>query len=340
MKILIVKLSAIGDVLQATACAYYLKQHYPKAEIHWAVQAPVIELLSILEPIKKTIPCHVKQWIKKPFGKMIRNELSRLRQENYDIVFDLQGNSKSALVTLLARGKKKVGFSWSQCPEKLNVFATNERYSVDLSKNMRQQYLELVARACHKEIKLPTIQQKSIQHVNARKKFLVAPFSKWKSKQLSQALLVELLNRLIQKIDCKLYFVYGTDQEKQEALQLVQHFDDRAVLLPSMSLNQLHGELKQMDGLIAMDSSLLHLADLANIRTFSFFGPSSAQKFRPLGDKHGHFQGSCPFKVLFNKRCPYLRTCKSAPCLHKPDETHLQETFLNWLSKEFLHESI
>ena len=60
------------------------------------------------------------------------------------MLFDLQGNCKSALVTFLARADIKIGFSQNSVSEWPNLFFTDFQFEVDKKKNIREQYLSLV----------------------------------------------------------------------------------------------------------------------------------------------------------------------------------------------------
>jgi heptosyltransferase-1 len=64
-----------------------------------------------------------------------------------------------------------------------------------------------------------------------------------------------------------------------------------------------------------MDSATLHLCGTTSTPSFSLFGPSSASIYKPLGEHHVAFQGSCPYGRTFVKRCPILRTCKTGACM-------------------------
>ena len=64
-----------------------------------------------------------------------------------------------------------------------------------------------------------------------------------------------------------------------------------------------------------MDSLPLHLAGTSGTATFSVFGASSAQKYKPLGIAHQAVQGVCPYGKVFERRCPVLRTCPTGLCI-------------------------
>ncbi|OYQ43410.1 lipopolysaccharide heptosyltransferase I [Rhodoferax sp. TH121] len=117
-RILIVKLSSLGDVVHAMPAVQDLRLAYPQAQIDWVVEAAFAPLVARCEGVQQVIPCALRQWRKAPFSARTRSEWrafkTRLQAQAYDAVIDLQGLSKSALVSWLARttpGGKRYGLA-------------------------------------------------------------------------------------------------------------------------------------------------------------------------------------------------------------------------------------
>jgi heptosyltransferase I len=106
-RILIVKLSSLGDVVHAMAAVQDLRRAYPQAQIDWVVERAFAPLVARCEGVRRIIPCALRQWRKSPFCAQTRSEWgvfkTALQQEAYDAVIDLQGLSKSALLCWLAQ---------------------------------------------------------------------------------------------------------------------------------------------------------------------------------------------------------------------------------------------
>lgn len=106
-KILIVKLSSLGDVVHAMPAVQDLRRAFPNAEIDWVVERAFAPLVTRCEGVQKIIPCELRKWRKTPFARQTRVEWRafrhQLQAERYDAIIDLQGLSKSALVAWLAR---------------------------------------------------------------------------------------------------------------------------------------------------------------------------------------------------------------------------------------------
>ena len=106
MKVLIVKLSSLGDVVHAMAAVQDIRQAFPQAQIDWVVERGFAPLVRRCKGVHRVIPCELRRWRKDLFSAGTRQAWqafrAELQQDEYDAVIDLQGLSKSALVSWLA----------------------------------------------------------------------------------------------------------------------------------------------------------------------------------------------------------------------------------------------
>lgn len=107
-KILLVRLSSMGDVIHNLPAVTDLARHYPNAEIHWVVEEGFAELPALHPAVGKVLPFALRRWRKRLFERGNRAEMRRffegLRSERYDLVIDSQGLLKSAVVARLSGG--------------------------------------------------------------------------------------------------------------------------------------------------------------------------------------------------------------------------------------------
>ena len=317
MKLLIVKTSSLGDIVQARESLAAL----PAAEVHWVVEKPFSELVE--GRAQKTLVVETKKWRKNPFKWLseIRSFISKLRETQYDVIIDLQGNLKSSLILAFARGKKKVGFGFKSAPEKISTLFTHLRFDPPPNQNVRLDYLFLLEKALGFKgaIVYPT-KPEVYKHV------LVCPGSAWKNKQLSLPDLLHHLEAFHEKHPCTFHFLWATPAEKAIADQLQAHFP-LSQQTPKLSLKELEALMARMDLVIAMDSFPLHLAGSLGIPTFAFFGSSQASKYNPLGPQARFIQGPCPYGRTFAKRCPVLRTCPTGACMKPLTRDSCEKSF-------------
>jgi heptosyltransferase-1 len=107
LRILIVKLSSLGDVVHTLPVVNDVHQAVPGARVDWVVEKSFAPLLSQCAGIERVIPCELRRWRKSPLAASTRSQwrafMAALKQQPYDAVIDLQGLSKSALMARLAR---------------------------------------------------------------------------------------------------------------------------------------------------------------------------------------------------------------------------------------------
>lgn len=335
MKILLVKTSSLGDIIQTLPVVSFLKEKYPKAEIDWVVEKPFREILEAHPDIHTVIPVEMRIWRKNLIKHRgaIRLAIKTLRSKNYDLLFDLQGNIKSALITKCSYAKEKVGTTFKSAPEWPNALVLTRRYSLDKKAPISLQYLSIAQQ--HFSLKpypiktsliLTITPEESIwlhSELKGEHRIMICPGSHWENKKLSLPTWIELLKELLQRKKTHFYFVWGSPKEEQEALALHAQFPFRSTVLPRMHLPLWQNFMSHMDAIYTVDSSALHFAATTAVPTFSFFGPSTAAVYKPPQNTHQAFQGTCPYGKTFTKRCPALRTCKTGACLKEVSPKNL-----------------
>lgn len=333
MKILIVKASSLGDIIHAFPTMRYLRSKFPSAQIDWVVEKAFADIVKAHPDINHVYCADTRKWRKNLFSKEhlseIRSFLRDLRKEVYDVAFDLQGNSKSGLICLLAKAKAKVGFGNKTVPEWPNTLVTNHRFDPPPGNNIRSDNLFL-AQSFFKDsqpfkdqgvlLNILPEQQRSIEEILqnpllTKPKVMVCPGSAWKNKQVQPEALADFLALLQRQLDCSFLFVWGSPEEKNWGQELHAMFSTTSIVLDRMPLPVLQNLMAKMDRVIAMDSLPLHLAGTTSVPTFSVFGASLAAKYKPEGVQHLSLQGTCPYGRTFMKRCPILRTCPTGSCI-------------------------
>ena len=341
-RFLVVKTSSIGDVIQSFHLIDYLKNRFPHCQIDWVVEKTIAPLLRAHPDLETVLEVDTRCWRKSLFTHRhcISSFSKELRKKNYDVLFDVQGNTKSGFITGLAKADKKVGYDWKNLPEKTNFFATNVHLPVIQSGSVRERYLQLlqdffgdadpvITRPLHlklserEEFQLERFAQIGFQ----RPRLMICFGSNWRNKMLSENTLFEFLHLIDEKLSPFFIFVFGNEEEREVADRLERAFSRNGHAVGDMSLPLWQRFMEMVEGVIAMDSAALHLCATTMTPSFSLFGPSSAHYYKPLGKQHYAFQGQCPYEVEFEKRCPHLRNCQSGSCLRDVSADLLFEHF-------------
>jgi heptosyltransferase I len=325
--ILIVKTSALGDIIQTFPVLSYLKQKYPEASIDWVCEESCHSLVSTHPLIRKAIGFAGQKWKKHIFAsiKEIKQFVTQIRETKYDLVVDFQGNCKSSLITGLTRSKKKVGFGKNSVKEWPNLIVTHQKYEVDKSQNIRLQYLSILKQ--HFKDKEPL---SSVEIPQRQGKGLLVCFgSNWENKRLSLCTLTGFLQKIENSFSLPIILAWGSAKEKKECHQIAKNLSN-VEILEKLPFEMLRLQMQKMELVIGVDSSLLHLAAEEGVPTFSIFGPTYKHVFGPMGSQHGGYQGMCPYHVSFIKQCPKLRYCKTGRCMKDISIESLFKVFKSW----------
>jgi heptosyltransferase-1 len=140
--ILILRLSALGDVIHTIPAVAALREARPEARMLWVVEAAYRELVEIVAGVE-TVPVRMKKWGKAPwaFRKEIRAALRAMRTVDESI--DFQGLIKSAALARLSGAKVRYGFEKSAIREKPAAWAVNRPVPVDQSRHVLDWNLQL-----------------------------------------------------------------------------------------------------------------------------------------------------------------------------------------------------
>ncbi|MBA3722958.1 MAG: lipopolysaccharide heptosyltransferase I [Parachlamydiaceae bacterium] len=348
MKILIVKTSSLGDIIHAFPLLEQLRNQYPEATIDWVVEDPFAQLVQAHPAVNNVLRVKTKKWRKSFFKKETREEIRAfirlLRSNKYDLLYDLQGNIKSGLITGAAISSQKIGFAKETVPELPNMLFTTRRYNPPKGHNIREDYLFLA----HNQISGPFQGGEGVQlkiskddevkiqtllghpKLSKGKKILVCSGSNWTNKQLSKECLGAFLKKISQANEVSYLFAWGSPEEQKIANGLAESFPESSIVIDKLGLPALQNLMSRLDLVIAMDSLPLHLAGTTPTPTYSVFGASLSEKYKPLGQRHGSFQGACPYGQKFEKRCTILRTCSTGSCVKDIQPDMLYNHFAQW----------
>ena len=294
MKILIVKLSSLGDVVHAMPAVQDLVRSLPGAQIDWVVERGFVPLVRRCNGVHRVIASDLRVWRKAPLAAQTRQAWGRFRaelqQEHYDAVIDLQGLSKSALISWLARlspAGKRYGLanqtegSSFEAPARWVAHRAIElpahSHAVTRSRLLCAQVFgyTLPFHASfglleHADQALSTIKNAAFKRGLRGMVALVHGTSR-ADKQWPLAHWRELALRLNQH-GFGVALAHGNAAEEQMSKAIAQGLD-QAQVWPTMALEALTDALATCAGVIGVDSGLSHIAvalDLPHVQLYNF----------------------------------------------------------------------
>jgi len=287
-RILVVKLSAMGDVVHALPAVTYLRKAAPSAEIHWAVDTRFAELLEGNPGIAKVVSLPIREW-KGRLGspatwREAGNAADRLRGGKYDLAIDLQGNIKSGLVTYLSGAPLRYGFPREAARERQNLWFTNRQPpAVEGDWHVTQKILRVASAPFGGEFRLDDLKGEvanTPEEIAAAERLLfdalpgaaprlaVHPGTTWNTKRMDPAFwagTVRLLRGIFPSMGT--FLSWGTDREREECLAIRYLAGERVALLPRLGYKALVAAYRTCGHMIGPDTGPLHLAAVVGAKT-------------------------------------------------------------------------
>jgi heptosyltransferase I len=294
VRILIVKLSSLGDVVHAMPVVHDVLAAHPDALIDWVVEPGFAPLVRRVEGIDEVIECALRRWRKAWWTPAVRAEWrafrERLRQHRYDAVLDLQGLTKSALIARMARGPSHglANRTEGASHEPPARWLVDHAIHIEPRTHALDRSRLLAARALQYRAEGPPVfglRAKPRAPDSTNTLVLVHGTSR-DDKLWPEASWVELGNRAIAQ-GWHIALPHAGDVERSRAERIAVALGERAQVWPSMNLDALVDRLGAAHGVIGVDSGLSHIAvalDLPHVQIYNF---PTAWRTGPLAE-HGH----------------------------------------------------
>lgn len=115
MRVLLVRTSALGDVVHALPVLTALRRHRPEARIGWVVEEGMAPVLAGHPDLDELLTVRLRHWGKRPFARRTRAELggfvTALDRFAPEVVLDLMGNHKAGVISALTLADRRIGFA-------------------------------------------------------------------------------------------------------------------------------------------------------------------------------------------------------------------------------------
>ena len=321
--ILVVKLSAIGDVIHALPVSYAIKETYPDAHLTWVVEPPARELLEGNPYIDDILVFEKKKFKSvRGFLQNIGPFKARLRQRQYDAALDLQGLFKSAAIAWLSQAPLRLG----TC----NMRELSDRVSRPIvgphaQGHIVERYLD-VARAlgCRvgkvmfpmevsrrdQDLAGRILQQAGANPANPYVVLVVGggwPNKRWPTKYFAQ-----LADHLYSQQRIPVLVGGGAVDEGRAAEIQAQAEIPPINIVSRTSLKQLAHILRQAQAVVGGDTGPVHLAAGIGTPTIMLMGPTDANRNGPYGQPQNAIEAEHPCKYCWKRACPEGRDCLAA----------------------------
>lgn len=331
MRVLIVKVSALGDVVHTLPVLDYLHKVVPGVEIDWVVEEGNREILEGNPLVRRVHLVRTRAWRQNRFSLKNWQEMAAVKRElqerRFDISFDLQGNFKSGLITWLSGAERRYGFDRDDVREPLNLIFTNNQVPLRRQdSHVSKRALRVVSVPFGKDyagIGLCTDIYTSPEDDAAAEAFLstladglVFLFhygTTWETKLWLEEGWIELGKILQSRFqDSTILFSWGNDGERAAAERIAAAVKGNARILPRMTLKGLCAFLKKVDLVVGGDTGPVHMAAAVGTPTVSFYRATDAKRNGPQGEHNAHIQSPLQCHACLRKECDRDRQCRES----------------------------
>jgi lipopolysaccharide heptosyltransferase I len=308
-KILLIKLSAVGDVVQTIPLFNRLRRRYPAARIDWLTTPGVAELLRHNPAISNVVEFSRDEWSRPwrlaPFVDAAKL-IARLRANGYDLAIDLQGQLRSTLFTFGSGAPVRIGFDrprselWKESPRKFTEEARKHAWhgaregswlvytdhialpAVDMHPVDR--YLAVGPRLglddSAPDFSIP-IPPEALTRIDAlldyygvakTRMIAMAPGTNWETKKWRQDAFAEVARHFLQKglAVC----LIGSERDRAVCAQVAQLAPAAVNLAGETTLSELAALIRRSTICVSNDSGPMHLAVAFDRPVVSIFGPT------------------------------------------------------------------
>ncbi|GAA7629356.1 lipopolysaccharide heptosyltransferase I [Helicobacter pylori] len=292
MKIAIVRLSALGDIIVSAVFLALIKERFTNAQIEWFVDERFSAILEHSPYIDKLHPIALKSTLTTFNPLKIFKLFKSLRAYEYDIVIDMQGLIKSALITQMLKAPKKVGFDYASAREGLSAFFYSQKVSIAYNEPVLKRNFTLLFHALNlpkKEIseslnsrsKVFSYQDSpKIDALNLNKNKLKILFVLETSK-INKTYPIERFKELALALEnFQICLLWHASEDKTTALYGALKNQCDVLLLPKLTLNEVKALLFKMDLIIGGDTGITHLAWALQKPSITLYGNTPMERFK------------------------------------------------------------
>ncbi len=334
-KILIIRVSALGDSIHTLPLANALRKKYPDYIIDWVVEDKAAKFIVNNPLLNNVYVLERKKWKKSGLIQGL-NEffkiINKIKKEKYDIVIDTQQLLKSSVIMGLSGGKRKIALDDGR---EFSGFFANEiiktgRKQFDINCHVVKRNLEIARYLGCDDLEpkfvLPDLSEEYSQNIvniidnldKTLKTIVIAPATTWVNKHWTVNGWVDVINEFKDK-----YNIVITASEKEKALtsEILSGISGGNItdLSGRTTLADLVYIFKNSDLVISPDSGSAHIAWAAAVsRIITLFFATSANRTAPYGDKYISVSAGlncspcmkkhCRQKTLLNQCCAEIKS--------------------------------
>jgi lipopolysaccharide heptosyltransferase II len=318
LKILILKPSSLGDVIQALPVLRLLKRHLPASEIFWWIDSALAPLLEGDPDLTGIVRFERKRWATPRHWPEMLRSVRWMRAQNFDWVIDLQCLARSGAFAWLANGKFLIGLD--EVREGARGFYDVAIRRASFHTHAVDWYLAVLPRLgvpVHKNFQWlperPAIAAavKSKWQTDGTRWIAIQPGARWENKRWPVEHFAELVRLLAKKFPDARFAILGTAEDKPPGETILRAEPQRALnLCGETSLPEMIEWLRLCELMVTNDTGPMHAVTALGKPLIALFGPTEPRRTGPYGHLENVLRLDLPCSPCLKSHCTY----------EKPDE--------------------
>jgi lipopolysaccharide heptosyltransferase II len=315
MKILILKPSSLGDVVQALPVLRLLKQHLPNSEIWWWIESTLAPLLEGDPDLAGIVPFDRRRWAAPRNWAALWRGICWTRQQAFDWVIDLQCLARSGAYAWLANGKLLVGLDEPR--EMARGFYDVVVRRPSFHTHAVDWYLQVLPRLGVPVTPLfqwlplrPDVAAavRAKWPVQGARWVVLQPGARWLNKRWPTESFAKLLRRLAEVRTDLRFAILGGTEDQPLGETIAQAAPGRCLdLTGKLSLPEMVEWLRLCELMITNDTGPMHVAAALGTRVVGLFGPTEPRRTGPYGQQEHVLQLELPCSPCLKSRCRFYK---------------------------------
>ena len=281
-KILIIKQGAIGDVLLSTPVIENLRHNFPDAEINYLTQSYCRDVLIGNPFLNRVLTYDIGK------GDSSYCLIKNIHKQKYDLIIDLFGNPRTAIITFNSDAKYRVGFrfGWRSLAYNIKVKPRggevhNVEFNIDALRALGLDIItntpKIYLNGVHTEFADDFFKENNL---DGKQVIGFNPSGTWPTKVWYPEKWAELGKMFSKESRILLFWGYG--EEKETAQKIKDQIGENALLIPGVNLKYMAALIKRCDLFVTNDTGPMHFSWITGTNTAAIFGPTNSHLQGPL----------------------------------------------------------
>jgi heptosyltransferase I len=313
VKILILKPSSLGDIIQALPVLRLLKLHFPQSQIQWWIDLRFAPLLQDDPDLAGIIPFDRQRWGWPQHWPELYHSIQGIRDEHFDWVIDLQCLMRSGIIAWLANGGLTIGLDDHREGARAFYEIVVPRPSYET--HAADWYLEVLRRMnvpVHENFAWLPERPKALADIlekwqpEGKRWLILQPGARWANKRWPVEHFAELVRLLAAREPALHFAILGGNADKALGKAIASVSPERCLdLTGHTTLVEMVEWIRLGELMVTNDTGPMHAAAAMKKPVIGLFGPTNPHRTGPYGQLANTIQLPLPCVPCMKSRCRY-----------------------------------